>query len=264
MTTLFNMVHLIGEFLSNDFVSSTATGGSGTTLVDTKRTERDEMWNGGTLLIRTSSLAGQMREIKDYDLATKTFTFDAFGAAVAAGVEYALIGPDYPKAELLRGINQALLRIGGVLRFDETTAVVDGQKVYSLPVGVSDDVRRIEVDTYDTAPYYTWRHYYWTVMNRQLIFDEGSEPDGDYRIRIYYNDPLSSLVDDADELPADVPQRAWYTGGVYYCLKNRLKNTRQSDSIILALLGEAERDWLSAYRNITRMPRDPHLIFWGE
>lgn len=271
MTTLFDMVLAIGEFISQDFVSSTATGGSATTLVDTKRTERDTMWNGGTLMIKTIynggvSFAGdKIRVVNDYDYATKTFTFDTIPIPISgAGTTYAAIGPDYPFTEILRGINQALLRINSVIRYDETTMVVDGQTVYDLPAGVSDDVRRVEVDTYETAPYYTWRHYYWNVINRKLVFDEGSEPDGDYRIRLYYNDPIDNLVNDADVLPADIPRKAWYMGGVYYCLKERLRKTKQSDAVIMALLGEAERDWLSALRDIKRMNRDPHLIFWGE
>ncbi len=124
-----------------------------------------------------------------------------------------------------------------MVRYDETTLAVDGQREYSLPVGVSDDVRRVEVIGLALRHTILGGTIIGMLINRKLLFDEGSEPDGDYRIRLYFNDPLASLVDDDDALPADVPQKAWYTGGVYYCLKERLRKTKQGDAVIMALLG---------------------------
>lgn len=66
-------------------VSGTADSGTITTLVDAARTEADnDYWNGSLLLITSGSTQGQIRRITDFDAATDTITVDpAFTQAIS-------------------------------------------------------------------------------------------------------------------------------------------------------------------------------------
>ena len=55
--------------------TSTADSGSTTTVVDTARTEADDVWNGATIIFYNGALIGQARLITDFDAATDTITF---------------------------------------------------------------------------------------------------------------------------------------------------------------------------------------------
>jgi len=55
-------------------VTSTATGGSVTTLIDTSLTAANDTYNGRIVMFLTGTLAGRVASITDYDLATTTLT----------------------------------------------------------------------------------------------------------------------------------------------------------------------------------------------
>jgi len=55
-------------------VSATATGGSTTTVVDTKRKEADSFWKGGVIEVIAGTGAGQTRPITAFVQSTGTFT----------------------------------------------------------------------------------------------------------------------------------------------------------------------------------------------
>lgn len=77
-----------GESAANK-QTSTATGGSTTTLVDTARTEVDDYWNLGMILMTSGDNAGRSRGILNWDNATKTFLLDVeFDNAIQAGDTY--------------------------------------------------------------------------------------------------------------------------------------------------------------------------------
>jgi hypothetical protein len=73
--------------------TTTANGAAdGTTIIDTTRTEANDFWNGMTIQIASGTYNKQPRTIKDYDLATGTFTITpAFGGQILADVDYRIV-----------------------------------------------------------------------------------------------------------------------------------------------------------------------------
>jgi len=108
---------------------STATGGTTTTVVDTKqidRQEEDDVWKEGTLFIvrDTAGTApqGEFQRISAYDDTTGTFTVDTvFSASPAIGDRYGFIDDIYPLHDMIEICNDALADLGDVPETDTTT-----------------------------------------------------------------------------------------------------------------------------------------------
>ena len=263
MTTLAEATLLLAEHLAIDFSRGTAASGSATTLVDTARTTRDALFDGGTIWITSGTHIGKSRDITSWDLPTFTFTFPTLTTAVAAGVTYAVAGSDYPREKLIQALNLGILKLNGVIKLDETLTVVPYQEEYTLPTGVT-DIKRIEIAQFATAPYYFSPNLYWEVVEGKIRFDPGAAPDQGYTMRIFHNVLPADLVNDADVIDAQIPRKYWFAAGAYYALKARIAHTKTTDQVLLQLLAEAERDYLSALRDIKKLPRDPHPVYWGE
>ena len=125
------------------FRSSTATGGSTTTLIDTvARTENDDDWNGGTVWIITdaggasAAPEGEWAIVSDFVNSTNTLTIGTLTAAVASGDTYGLASARYPLDVLKTAINNELIK-HQVIRYDTTSLdIVADQSEYTLPVGI--------------------------------------------------------------------------------------------------------------------------------
>lgn len=123
--------------------TSTATGGSKTTLIDTvARTEDDDDWNGGTVWIITdaggasAAPEGEWSRVTDFDNATATATIETLTAVIASGDTYAIAGGRYPLDVLKTAINNELIKYK-IPRYDKTSLdVVAGQSEYDLPSGI--------------------------------------------------------------------------------------------------------------------------------
>ncbi len=69
-----------------------ATGGAAGTIIDTRRTEADDYWNGLQVVMLSGNGRGQVRPIYDFDAATDTiFVTPNFAGAVAATDAYAIL-----------------------------------------------------------------------------------------------------------------------------------------------------------------------------
>jgi hypothetical protein len=112
MTTLAAAILSCAKALG-DVIGGTATGGSGTTLVDTGHSEPADYLTGGTIWFLTGNNAGKSAVITTWDPATHTFTFLTPGAACAAGNLYAACGPDYPRYLLVQSVADAYGVLGG-------------------------------------------------------------------------------------------------------------------------------------------------------
>jgi hypothetical protein len=149
--TDFQLTHLLQQGfrkLRNTRVS-TATGGSTTTIVDSKLIDylgdsnEDDILNGGTVILikdaggASAAPEGEIRYITDYTSDTGTITFTAMTAAPAAGDTYMLVSKDFPLYDMLEVVNDALLYFGGIAPTPDTsiTSVV-GQTEYALPLSL--------------------------------------------------------------------------------------------------------------------------------
>jgi len=149
--TDFQLTHLLQQGfrkLRNTRIS-TATGGSTTTIVDSKLIEylgdsnEDDILNGGTvILIKDAGGAGaapegEIRYISDYTSETGTITFEAMTAAPAAGDTYMLVSRDFPLYDMLEVVNDALAYLGQVAPTPDTSlTTVVGQTEYTLPIAM--------------------------------------------------------------------------------------------------------------------------------
>lgn len=74
------------------FSGTSEAGGSVTTMVDTGRTELDDVFNGSLILFTSGAVNGQCRVITDFVAATDTITFaPAVTAAIGAGFTYEIL-----------------------------------------------------------------------------------------------------------------------------------------------------------------------------
>lgn len=141
MTTLFNATLQLATRLKVLRVS-TATGGSATAIVDTKRTESVDAFNGGTAWIISAGSAspeGKWARVSDWNATTKTATIATVTDAVGAGDTYGIAAGSFSLDMLISGINDQLVK-HKVVRYDRTSLdVVSGQSEYTLPAGIRQD-----------------------------------------------------------------------------------------------------------------------------
>jgi hypothetical protein len=142
--SLSNLLQDIYRNLGQTFVS-TATGGSTTTVVDSKLNERysdDDFEDGGVVFVVRDaaglSAAPEMEfsAITDYDQDTETFTFGALTAAVASGDTYMVVTPTFPLNEVIENCNMALKDLGDIALTDTSLTSASQQTEYALPVAL--------------------------------------------------------------------------------------------------------------------------------
>ena len=80
---------------ATEHLSSTATGGSTTTVVDTNLSgTADDQYNGKYLVLRPFTATTEVRVITDYDSGTQTFTVATLNAAAMAADDYLIYDPE--------------------------------------------------------------------------------------------------------------------------------------------------------------------------
>ncbi|MDH5508618.1 MAG: hypothetical protein OEZ02_15455 [Anaerolineae bacterium] len=127
------MAYLLGNLLQDIYSElgqlavSTATGGSTTTVVDSKLggVNLDDDYNDGTVFIVSSAdgLApqGEFARISDYAGSSGTFTVEALSAAVENGDSYAYAPEFYPLRTVIELANAGLRSLGDIALVDSTT-----------------------------------------------------------------------------------------------------------------------------------------------
>jgi hypothetical protein len=127
--------------------TSTATGGTTTTIVDTKLVDylgdsnEDDVLNGGSaIIVRDAAGAGAAPEgefsrIADYDDGG-TITVSTLGAAPASGDTYMYISPDFPLFDMIEVVNDALVSLGRIPKVYSSLTTANNQTEYTLPVSL--------------------------------------------------------------------------------------------------------------------------------
>jgi len=170
MATLFNATLQLAQRLKV-LRTSTATGGSTTTCVDTKRTESDDAFNGGTLWLITdaggasAAPEGEWARVSDWVLSTHTATIGTVTAAIASGDTYGLATGDFPLDILIGAINDELVK-HKVVRYDTTSLdFVASQSEYDLPDGIrADNLLNVYESTVDDSNDNRWTPVNWSVQ----------------------------------------------------------------------------------------------------
>jgi len=108
----------------------TATGGSTTTIVDSKLGGADDDWNNGAAFViydaggASAAPEGEMKIISDYTASSGTVTVASAwsgSSSVASGDTYGITTPEYPLQQVIRAVNEALRTLGPMPLVDTTT-----------------------------------------------------------------------------------------------------------------------------------------------
>ena len=158
----FQLTHLLQRMYRRLKVArlSQATGGSITTIVDTKlvdylgdSNEDDYLNNWTAIIVRDAGGAGADPEgkfdrISDYDDAGTITVPSTLTTAVAAGDTYMYISPDFPLYDMIEVVNDALQseHIGNVPVPDTSLTTVDNQTEYTLPSALITDNALLDVE----------------------------------------------------------------------------------------------------------------------
>lgn len=126
-----------------------ATGGSTTTVVDTKLAEdlaegnEDDVYNGGTVIViedaggANAAPEGEFSRITDYVASTYTATFSpALTVAVASGDRVMVAPPDFPLYDVIEVVNDALRNLGEIPLPDTSLTTAANQTEYTIPIAL--------------------------------------------------------------------------------------------------------------------------------
>lgn len=240
-----------------EFLASTATGGSTTTIVDSPNlNDTDGYWAETTVLVTSGTNSGSQRRVQTFTSSTATLTlYSAFTAAVASGVTYELYRRFTP-ADIKTALNRAI-NIGAPDFREKVRAVATGVTdtlQYAFPSGLAlldKGLVGIEYQYYVDATQATWpfskvpsdlydilEDYSGsgTIKTLQLKFN----PTTNRLIRFVYDAPLGNVSADADVIHLDLPELEWlYTQSVTELW--RIETSRTADANRRTALEELAR-----------------------
>ena len=179
--TQLQVTHVLQQFYRRIGARVTlATGGSTTTIIDTKLADEladgneDDIYNGGTAIVvkdaggAFAAPEGEFSRITDYVATTTTLTVSpALTVAVASGDTVLIAPPDFPLYDILEVLNDALMYLSTVPRFDTSITTAANQTEYTLPLALKGrqildvEVQGITTDANDNRwrllPRSSWR-----------------------------------------------------------------------------------------------------------
>jgi hypothetical protein len=130
-------------------VTLATTGGSTTTILDTKLTAQlaegnvDDFVNGGTIIIiedaggANAAPEGEFSRITDYVASSNTFTFSpAMTSAPAVGDRFMFIDDTFPLYDMLEVVNDALRYLGEVPTVNTSITTEANKTEYTLPIAL--------------------------------------------------------------------------------------------------------------------------------
>lgn len=229
----------------------TATGGTTTTLIDTNLSDPDDYYNGGVLFIDLASPT--VVQITDWALLTKTFTIPTV-AEVTSGKTFTVANERFPIDVLKNVVNRALRNeIGKIGKMDTSLTIVQDQKEYTLPSGVS-DVRRVEYGDADSGykVHYGWKEEYGKIRFLSSYPSTGN-------LRLHYGFTHVALSAYSDLIDDMVDREYLITAATYLALSwRKLKvGDNEPENNDLFNLYAAELARMRAIHRSKLLTRDP-------
>jgi len=247
MTTLFNATLQLAQALGVVRVS-TATGGDATSILDTKRTEADDTFNGGTAFIITdaggasAAPEGEFSRVSDFANSGGDITIAAVTAAIALGDTYAVAGGRYPLDVLISAINNEIIK-HKIPRYDTTSLdIVAGQSEYTLPVGITgDNLRGVYESTSTDSDDNQWTPLSFSVQEAAtgtqhvLVIESRSVGTGN-DIMLEYLSRLSPLYLATDVIDDIVPMARILPAAAAQCELIRMRTYDSGDPLDIEML----------------------------
>jgi len=179
-----------------------ATGGSTTTVVDTKlvNTGKDDDWKDGAVIVledaggASAAPEGEFARVSAYVDSTGTLTIDTLTAGVASGDVYGLVSAYYPLQQMIEIVNLALKSLGDLVLVDTTTLDTATDKTeYAAavawkrrrPVQVDIQTQTGDADDNRWEPLYDWEFVPAAAGSTGLIVFK-QQPTASRDLRIWY------------------------------------------------------------------------------
>lgn len=236
--------------------SSIATGGSTTTVIDTKQTgeHTDGDWNNGPMfIIETTDNAapeGEYGLISGYIDNTGVFTMAALTILVESGDEFGFANNYYPFQSMINVINTALRKMGDMALVD-TTTLDSANNQTEYPVAVEWKRRppiliEIQTNTADAndnryVPIYGWQYTPTVGGSTALItFDQQLPADRD--LKIWYEGSHPRLNSYADVINETIPPPLMLAYAVEGALTWQNSRLQGQDDFLLQRWNDAKRE----------------------
>lgn len=240
----------VAECLKGLRYSRSTAAGTTTTLIDTGLDEPDDFFNKGTVFFLSGTLAYGTAVITDYDSATGTISFSSQDNAPGTGVYYAIADANYPREALVAAINGALSELGPYPEIYEnaTFITVADQESYTLPTGVY-NVKKVFVATSTTSPYGWTENTGWMELGGSLYFDMEEPSESGYRIRLYYEKPHDTVIDDDDIISNAIDPDLLAWAAAYRAILTRMGIAENSEPFTKELLPFAQQKALQMQKH---------------
>lgn len=146
-TTQLQLTHVLQQlFRRLNGKVTLATGGSTSTIIDTKLAEEladgneDDIYNGGTAIViekdTHAAPEGEFSRITDYTAGTTTITVSpSFTSAVSSGDRVLIAPSEFPLYDMIEVVNDALKNLGDIPLVD-TSLTTNATATYTLPLAL--------------------------------------------------------------------------------------------------------------------------------
>jgi hypothetical protein len=250
MTTL-NGLMLDAVKLVSTVRESTATGGTTTTIADTKLTEQAGTYTGGTAWILSGTYSGQTVVVKTHG--QNSLTLDStLAGAIIAGVEYAVADAAFPMWMLKQSIMHVLKKTD----IPATTTVTATAGQITLAAGVS-NVKRVIVDTEE--------NFHWEEKAGKIYFDSDSVSG---TCTLWYLMPASDYASLSTSVPDAIDPNYIAWGAAAYLWRQLIQRINKDNPTAIEMMNEAKVNEAQALQTQRRydaqvLKRAPRHAKWG-
>lgn len=268
MTTLFDLLKKTYISLGQMEIS-TATGGSVSTIIDTKLGDKygDGDIVGSTIFIirdaggNNAAPQGEVSRISDYVQSTNTITISpSLTAAVASGDTYGIAKPIVEIDTMIELANMALQGLGTIQLVDTSLTTIDDTTEYSLPVGFKYKIDLIQMATNNDAGDYQFNDLSgWYQVNSgpgstgMLIFNN-ELPSGNV-LKLFYEAEHPRVQNMSDSIAETLHSEYATRLVVDKALEYQVRRTNGTDPFLLQTSNKAMQDVMEAR---TRFANNKH------
>lgn len=265
MTTLFDL--LKKSYISLGHMEiSTATGGTTTTIVDTKLGEKygdGDIVNSTVFIIRDAggnndAPEQEVSRITDYVQSTNTITVSpSFTVAVASGDTYGISKPIIELDTMKELANNALQGLGTIQLTDTSITTVDGQTEYSLPTSLKYKISMVQISTNDDTNYLQFNDIGgWYQINSgpgstgMLVFNNELPPG--YTLKLFYESEHPRVQNMSDKIAESIHSEYATRLVVDKALEYQVRRTNGTDPFLLQTSNKSMQDVAEARAKFTQ------------
>jgi hypothetical protein len=265
MTTLFEVLKK-SYLLLGQMEVSTATGGSTTTVIDTKLGDKygdDDIVGSSIFIIRDSGGAsaapeGEISTVTGYVASTTTATVSpAYTAAVAVGDKFGIAKNIIDLPTLIEIANDALQSFGTIQLSDTSITTVEDITEYDLPTTLKYKIDAAQIQTNLEEDKYTYLDLgSWYVINSipgasGLLIFNSPLPAG-FKLKIIYNAEHPRIESASDVIAESIPGELAGRLVTERALEYQVRRTNGTDPFLMQTQNKAMSDVIEARGKFTQ------------